>query len=171
MAGVFEEHDHSAFETIAVSFLRDEKSPMRRRLLKAFDRFVDVEDKSDSEVARLLKASEVDIAVDLMGYTGASRPGIFAFRPAPIQVNYLGFPGTLGANHIDYIFADSTVIPAEHLQHYSESVVYLPDMTTFQDMNAAYREIFTKDLPARATVGTGLMGADAGVEIMFTAVK
>jgi len=127
MAGVFEHHDKARFETIAVSFARNDTSAMRARLSRSFARFIEVQDKSDVEVAQLLRQLEVDIAVDLMGFTGECRPGILAFRPAPVQVNYLGFPGTMGADYIDAIIADRTVIPEESLGHYSEAVVYLPD--------------------------------------------
>ena len=128
IAGVFEHHDKAQFETLAVSFARDDKSPMRARLAPAFDRFIEVQDRSDAEVAQLLRQMEVDIAVDLMGFTGECRPGILAFRPAPVQVNYLGFPGTMGADYVDAIIADRTVIPEESVGHYSEAVVYLPDI-------------------------------------------
>ena len=127
MAGVFEHHDRTKLETIAIAFLKDDTTAARRRLKPAFDRFIEVQDKSDVEVAQLLRQLEVDIAVDLMGFTGECRPGILAFRPAPVQVNYLGFPGTMGADYIDAIIADRTVIPEESLDHYSEAVVCLPD--------------------------------------------
>jgi predicted O-linked N-acetylglucosamine transferase (SPINDLY family) len=127
MAGVFEQHDRSRFETIAISFGPDDASALRARLMKSFDRFVDVRGRTDLEVARLLREAQVDIAVDLMGLTGASRPGILASRPAPIQVNYLGFPGTTAASHMDYIIADRIVIPPREERHYSEKIVYLPD--------------------------------------------
>jgi predicted O-linked N-acetylglucosamine transferase (SPINDLY family) len=127
MAGVFEQHDRTKFETIAVSFSTAGSSSRRARLVQAFDRFLDVGEKSDLEAARLLRDMEVDIAVDLMGFTGDCRPRILAFRSSPIQVNFLGFPGTMGAPYIDYIVADATVIPKESMGHYSESVVLLPD--------------------------------------------
>ncbi|MFP5415091.1 MAG: hypothetical protein ACLGG1_08790, partial [Gammaproteobacteria bacterium] len=79
------------------------------------------------EVALLLREMEIDIAVDLSGYTQGSRPGILAQRPAPVQINYLGMPATMGASYIDYIIADAWVIPPEHHPHYSEQILYLPD--------------------------------------------
>jgi predicted O-linked N-acetylglucosamine transferase (SPINDLY family) len=127
MAGVFEQHDKSRFETIAISFGPDDASALRARLMRSFDRFVDVRGRTDFEVASLLRQAQVDIAVDLMGLTGNSRPGILASRPAPVQVTYLGFPGTTAATHMDYIIADRIVIPAGDERHYSEKVVYLPD--------------------------------------------
>ncbi len=126
-AGLFECHDRKRFETIAVSFGPDDKSRMRARLNRAFDRFLDVREKSDSEVAGLLKDMEIDIAVDLKGFTQDARPSILAFRPAPIQLNYLGHPGTMGAPYIDYIVADRMIIPAGQEIYYSEKIVYLPD--------------------------------------------
>ena len=127
MAGVFEAHDKSRFETTAVSFGHDDGSALRTRVMKSFDRVLDVRGRTDFEVATLLRNAQVDIAVDLMGLTGNSRPGILACRPVPVQVNYLGFPGTTAAAHMDYIVADKIVLPADERRHYSEKVVYLPD--------------------------------------------
>ncbi len=127
MAGVFEHHDRTRFETIAISFGPDDGSDLRARLMRSFDRFVDVRGRTDIEVATLLREHQVDIAVDLMGLTGNSRPGILAFRPAPVQVNYLGFPGTMAAGHMDHIIADPIVIPPDDRRHYTEKIVYLPD--------------------------------------------
>ena len=89
--------------------------------------------KSDQDVAGLLRRLEIDIAVDLMGFTHYERLGVLARRPAPIQVNYLGYPGTMGTSHIDYIFADPTTIPAEHRVCYSEHTVWLPDCYQIND--------------------------------------
>jgi len=125
-AGVFERHDRTRFEVSAISFGPDDGSEMRSRLRRAFDHFDDVLTRSDADVARMLKAMEVDIAVDLKGFTHGARPGIFALRSAPIQVNYLGHPGTMGAPYIDYIIADETVIPDGDDGFYSEKVVRLP---------------------------------------------
>jgi protein O-GlcNAc transferase len=127
MAGVFEHHDRSRFETIAVAFGPAEKTPMRLRLESAFEHFLDLRSQSDLDIAARLREMEVDIAVDLMGFTGECRSAIFAHRPAPLQVNYLGFPGTMGAPYIDYIVADPTVIPEDHQRSYAEKIAYLPD--------------------------------------------
>jgi protein O-GlcNAc transferase len=126
MAGVFEHHDRTRFETIAISLSPTAATDRRRRLERAFDRFIEAGDSDDLAAARLLRGMEVDIAVDLMGYTGECRPRILGFRPAPIQINYLGFPGTLGSTAIDVLIADATVIPDEHRNDYSETVIHLP---------------------------------------------
>lgn len=125
-AGLFEHHDRSRFETVAISLGPDDGSPMRARLMKAFGKFIDVRGMSDIAAGEIMRAHEIDIAVDLKGYTQGARPGIFAARAAPVQVNYLGHPGTMGAPFIDYILADSTVIPEAHQSYYSERIVSLP---------------------------------------------
>jgi len=149
MAGVFEAHDRQRFETIAVSYGPDDGSFMRARLTSAFDRFLDVRNKSDLEIGRMLRAHEVDIAIDLKGYTQDSRSGILALRAAPVQVHYLGFPGTMGAPYVDYILADRTVIPAEHVSQYSERIVTLPDSYQCNDRARPIAPV----TPSRADAG------------------
>lgn len=127
MAELFERHDQSKFEVHAFSFGGGEKDEMRSRLLKSVEHFHDVKLKNDSEIAELSRSLDIDIAIDLNGYTGKARPGIFSYRAAPIQVNYLGYPGTMGAPYFDYIIADSMLIPLTHQKFYSEKVVYLPN--------------------------------------------
>jgi len=127
LAELFERHDRSRFRLTAFSFGPDAGDAMRRRVAAAFDEFIDVRSRSDREVALLARSLEIDIAVDLKGFTQNARPGIFAFRAAPIQVNYLGYPGTMGAPYFDYLIADATLVPPAHQQHYSERVVYLPN--------------------------------------------
>ncbi len=127
MAGLFEHHAADRFEITAISFGPDRQDGMRQRLIKAFGRFIDVRGKSDREVALLLREMEIDIAVDLKGYTQGSRPGILAQRPAPVQINYLGMPATMGTSCMDYIIADAWVIPPDHHLHYAEQILYLPD--------------------------------------------
>jgi protein O-GlcNAc transferase len=127
MVELFETHDKSRFETAAISFGPAIKSDIRTRLENSFTRFVDVRKRSDREIALVLRELEIDIAIDLMGYTSSCRAGIFSLRPAPIQVNYLGYPGTMGADYIDYIFADPVIIPQAEHSFYTEKVVYLPD--------------------------------------------
>jgi predicted O-linked N-acetylglucosamine transferase (SPINDLY family) len=130
MADLLERHDRARFEVSALSFGPATGDRMRMRLEGAFDRFVDVREESDAEIARRMREMEIDIAIDLAGHTADARPGIFARRGAPVQVAYLGFPGTLGAPYYDYIVADRTVIPATRFGDYAEAVVWLPD--TFQ---------------------------------------
>jgi predicted O-linked N-acetylglucosamine transferase (SPINDLY family) len=148
-AGLFEAHDRQRFEITAVSFGPAAQGGIRDRLERAFDRFVDVGGDSDEEVAQMLAAAEVDIAVDLTGHTADSRTGILAHRPAPVQVNFLGYPGTLGAEYIDYIIADRFVIPPGEDAFYSERVVRLPD--SYQ-VNDAKRRI-AEGTPSRADAG------------------
>ena len=126
IAGLIEAHDRTRFEIIALSFGRDDGSAMRVRLIKAFDRFEDVRLKSDAEAAQWLKDAQVDIAIDLKGHTQDARPGILAHRPCPVQVGYLGYPGTIGAPWLDYILADARVLPFDQAPFYSEKVVHLP---------------------------------------------
>jgi protein O-GlcNAc transferase len=136
-AGWFEAHDRSRFEITAVSFGPDTNDDMRQRLRGAFERFIDAQSLTNREIAQRLRALEIDIAVDLKGYTTNSRAGIFAPRPAPIAVNYLGYPGTMAASYMDYIVADETVIPADHAPFYSEKIVWLPE--TYQVNDRARR--------------------------------
>lgn len=127
MCGIFEHHDKSRFETIAISLGIDDKSRLRSRMLNSFDKFVDARLMTSRQIAELMREMEVDIAVDLAGYTADSRTDVFAHRPAPVHVNYLGYPGTMGVPYMDYIIADRYVIPHEHQRFYDEKVVYLPD--------------------------------------------
>jgi predicted O-linked N-acetylglucosamine transferase (SPINDLY family) len=126
MAGVFESHDKAQFEWIAFSFGPDIQDDMRLRVSQAFDEFIDVRLKTDKEIAALSRAIGIDIAVDIKGYTQDQRAGIFAYRAAPVQVNYLGYPGTMGAEFMDYVIADAIVIPDTKQAHFTEKVVYLP---------------------------------------------
>jgi predicted O-linked N-acetylglucosamine transferase (SPINDLY family) len=149
LAEVIERHDRARFHVTGLSWCPDEPTPMRARMKRAFETFVEVQQWTDENVARWMRQHEIDIAVDLMGYANGARPGIFARRPAPVQVNYLGYPGTLGAPQIDYILADATVIPPESQRHYAERVVYLPD--TYQP-NDRQRPI-PADAPPREACG------------------
>ena len=133
MAELFELHDKSKFELIAFSFGPDKQDEMRSRVSQAFDRFIDVTSISDKAVAQLSRELGIDIAVDLKGVTQNNRLGIFSYKAAPIQVSYLGYPGTLGADYIDYLIADKTLIPKESQEHYSEKIVYLPNSYQVND--------------------------------------
>ncbi|TRZ64794.1 MAG: tetratricopeptide repeat protein, partial [Rhodocyclaceae bacterium] len=149
MAELFELHDKSKFELTAFSFGPDQNDDMRRRLVAAFDRFVNVREQSDRDVAVLARSMNIDIAVDLKGFTQDARPGIFSVRAAPVQVNYLGYPGTMGAGYIDYLIADPTLIPESHRKDYAEKIAYLPN--SYQ-VNDAKRGIVDKVF-SRAELG------------------
>jgi predicted O-linked N-acetylglucosamine transferase (SPINDLY family) len=134
MAELFELHNREHFEIYAFSVKEaEEGDEMRARLVPLFDKFLNVEGKTGKEVAELARECEIDIAVDLGGHTQFASTGIMSYRAAPIQVNYLGYPGTMGADYIDYIIADPVLIPPEFQQHYSEKVVYLPDTYMVDD--------------------------------------
>ncbi len=137
IAGVFEHHDHETFETIAISLGIDDSSLLRRRMQVAFDEFIDARQMRSYDIARMLREKEVDILVDLAGYTADSRPDLFALRPAPVQVNYLGYSSTMGTAYHDYIIADRHIIPEDFRECYSEKVVYLPD--TYLPTDASLR--------------------------------
>jgi predicted O-linked N-acetylglucosamine transferase (SPINDLY family) len=126
IAELFEKHDKSQFEIHGFLIAPRPEDDMQRRVRAAFDKFIDVSAASDHAVVQMAREMKIDIAIDLMGYTTDCRPGIFALRAAAIQISYLGYPGTMGVDCIDYIFADRVVIPQEHRRHYSEHVCYLP---------------------------------------------
>jgi protein O-GlcNAc transferase len=140
LAGLIEQHDRSRFKIVGVSLGAGTPSAMRTRMTGAFDQFVDAGRKDDREAASLVRHHEIDIAVDLMGFTHESRPGIFALRPAPVHVNYLGFPATMGASYMDYIIADRVVVPAEQESCYSEKIASLPDSFQANDSNRGVGE-------------------------------
>ena len=154
---LFEIHNKDRFEIFAFSLQKaligDEAN---LRLRKGFDRFIDVDDMSDREIAQLARELEIDIAIDLAGPTKYSRTGIFSYRAAPIQVNWLGYPGTIGADFIDYIVADKTIIPEPHQQFYAEKIVYLPNTYMVDDSKRiASTRVFTREecgLPQNAFV-------------------
>jgi predicted O-linked N-acetylglucosamine transferase (SPINDLY family) len=126
MAKVFEIHDRDSFEIYGYAFGPPSNDEMRNRLANAFDIFRDVQRLTDREIADLSRSDKIDIAIDLGGYTRHNRAGIFSYRAAPIQINYLGYPGTMGVDFIDYIIADRNLIPESSQQFYSEKPIYLP---------------------------------------------
>lgn len=126
IAGVFEHHDRARFDVQAFSFGPDDGGSLRRRLAPQFDAFIDVRHWDDDRAAQEIRSREIDVLVDLMGFTENSRPGIVAHRPAPVQINYLGFPGTMAADYVDYLVADAVVIPERHASCYSEKIIRLP---------------------------------------------
>jgi predicted O-linked N-acetylglucosamine transferase (SPINDLY family) len=125
-AGLFERHDRANFEITAFAFGPESSDAILSRLAKGFDRFIDVRKKSDLEVARLARDLNIDIAVDLNGFSAHCRTRIFALRAAPVQINFLGYPGTMGAEFMDYLIADGTVVPREQQANYVEKIAYLP---------------------------------------------
>ena len=137
------------FEVLGISYGADDKSDMRFRLVKSFDQFHDVRSKPDRDVARLLNELQVDIAVDLMGYTLDARFDILAHRPVPIQISYLGYPGTMGSDFIDYVIADKIVLPSDQQRFYSERIVHLPECYLVNDS----RRKIADSTPTRLEVG------------------
>lgn len=127
MAGLYEHHDKSRFSITAFDNGENDQSEWRSRLENAFDDFVSIGKLSDIEATQAIADREIDILVNLNGYFGRGRQGVFSRRPSPVQVNYLGFPGTLGADYMDYLIADNTVIPEDKRQDYVEKIVWLPD--------------------------------------------
>jgi predicted O-linked N-acetylglucosamine transferase (SPINDLY family) len=126
MAEIFELHNSDNFEIYAFSYGPNYDDQMRKRLKDAFYKFLDVTDMSDLEIASLVRQLNINIAIDLKGYTKGERTGIFANRVAPIQVNYLGYPGTMAANFFDYIIADKVLISEDNKKFFSEKIVFLP---------------------------------------------
>jgi protein O-GlcNAc transferase len=126
MTGVWEHHDSKKFELFGLDNGWNDDSDYRRRINRAFSNFFDISGLSDFNVAKFVSDKEIDILINLNGYFGRSRTGVFALKPAPISINYLGFPGTIGAAYIDYLIADEIVIPRESIEFYSEKIIYLP---------------------------------------------
>ncbi|MCP3372573.1 tetratricopeptide repeat protein [Bradyrhizobium cajani] len=149
MAGVFEEHDRKRFAVSAISSGPDDRSTMRNRLKAAFERFEDVSHLADEDVVRLVRRLDIEVLVDLGGLTPGARTNILVRRAAPIQVSYLGFPGTMGASYIDYVLADRIVIPEREQKYYAEKVIYLPDSYLPTDA----RRPLLPNVPARSAVG------------------
>ncbi len=125
LAGVIERHDRSRFETVGIALRSDPRSAMTRRLKDAFEVYVDASGLRDAQVAAILREREIDIVVNLMGYTDKVST-IFARRAAPIQVNFLGYTGTLATDYHDYLIADEIVVPPALRHHYAEQIAYLP---------------------------------------------
>ena len=126
MSGLFGCHDRRRFEIFIYSYGSGHPSAMRERLIGQVEKFSDVHGLSDTEIVGMAREDGLHIAIDLKGYTEDARTGLFADRLAPVQINYLGYPGTMGADFIDYIVADKTVIPEDCRAHYMEEVIYLP---------------------------------------------
>ncbi len=156
IVGVLELHDQSRFEIYGVDNGWDDRSVIRKRINASVKKIIDISNLSDASAAAAIRENEIDILVNLNGYFGEERMAVFAQRPAPIQVNYLGFPGTLGAPYIDYIIADKVVVPHNHQKFYSERAAYLPSCYQANDRKKAISSHnFTRaefGLPERAFV-------------------
>lgn len=135
-AGLFENHDRSKFEVTAFAFGPAAVDPVQARLANAFDHYIDVRQVSDVEVATMARELDIHIAIDMNGFSDGCRTRIFALRAAPVQINFLGYPGTMGASFFDYLIADGTVVPRTHQAHYSEKIVYLPG--SFMPFDSSY---------------------------------
>ena len=153
MAGLFEAHDRTAFEIFAFDNGGGDGSALRARFEAAVEHVVDIRALSDAEAAARIRAEDIDILVDLNGYSGQQRLGVFAHRPAPIQVSYLAYAGTLGAPYMDYILADRTVIPEDEAQYYDEKIAWLPHSYQINDDKRGVGET-----PARAEAGLPAKG-------------
>ena len=123
---VWENHDKNIFKTFALDNGWDDNSSRRKRIKNSFDEFIDISKLSDDAVVKLIKEKNIHILINLNCFFGLQRNSVFAYRPAQIQINFLGFPGTLGAEYIDYLIADEIVIPLESQRHYSEKIIYIP---------------------------------------------
>ncbi len=144
-AELFELHSRDHFEVIAFSFGVDTNDNIRKRLELAFDEFIDVRDKTDQEIAILAREKEIDIAIDLGGYTKDCRTGIFAMRAAPVQLSYIGYLGTMGSDYFEYLIADQEIIPEEQQQFYSERIIYLPSYQVNDNKREISNKIFTRE--------------------------
>ena len=139
VTGLFAGHDRSQFEVTGISIGPDDGSEIRRRLERSVDSFIDAAALDADALANRIREQEIDILIDLNGHTRNARTELFARRPAPIQVNYLGYPGTMGADYIDYIIADPILVPAAAQADYAEKIVYLPH--SYMPHDAASRPI------------------------------
>ena len=147
-AGLFERHDRKRFEVAAYSIGPDDASPMRARLVRAFDRFVDLAGVAPEAVAARIRDDEIDLLIDLKGHTAGAPPRVLALRPAPMQAHYLGYPGTLGGGLVDWLIGDAVVTPPAHAADFSEALVRLPGSYQVND-----RERPIAAAPPRATLG------------------
>jgi protein O-GlcNAc transferase len=151
VVGMFHHHDKSRFEITALSCGPDDASGMRNSIKAVAENFIDVRTMTDEQIAELIRRYEIDVLVDLTGLTLYNRFSLLSRRVAPIQVNFLGYSGTTGADWMDYIIADPTIIPVDHFRFYSEQVVWLPDTyqpNTYQSDDNYHR--ISERLPTRA---------------------
>ena len=143
LAGMLERHDRARFEIFAFS-LGDDTGPWRERVMAGVEHFVDVSGLRDADVVARMRDLQIDIAVDLNGYTQNCRTGIFAERAAPVQAHYIGFLGTMGVPYIDYVIADAVIVPPEHYDDYAEKVVSLPSFQVNDDRQHPSGRTFTR---------------------------
>jgi protein O-GlcNAc transferase len=167
IAELLERHDRTRFEVLGISYGPDDGSEIRARLVKAFDQFHDVVLRGDREVAQLLFDLDVDIAVDLKGHTEQARAAILSYRPAPIQVSYLGYTATMGVDFIDYILADRVVLPFDQQDHYSEKIVHLPDCYWVNDSKRSVAD----EVPSRGLAGCRRPGSCSVVSTTATSSR
>ena len=144
MVECIEKHDQSKFEIYGFALVDKPNDQVNMRLKKAFTKYINVENKLTKDIVKLAREMEIDITIDLAVYTGQTRPEIFAMRTAPIQINYLGFPGTSGADYFDYMIADPVLIPQNDQQYYSEKIIYLPSFQANDSTRPAPSTLFTR---------------------------
>jgi predicted O-linked N-acetylglucosamine transferase (SPINDLY family) len=149
MVGLYEHHDRSKFEVIAFDVGWNDGSPLRKRLEASFDKWVDLSHLTDRQRAERIRDEDIDILVNIIGYFQSEPMGVFAYRPAPVQVSFLGYPATLGAHYIDYLIADRIVIPEEEQRFYTEKIVYLPDTYWANDS----KRLIADTVPSRSNCG------------------
>jgi protein O-GlcNAc transferase len=147
--GLYGLHDRRQFEIHAYSMGPPDSGPYRLKIMQTVDHFKDVSALSDRGIANEIKNDGIDLLIDMKGYTGGGRPGVLALRPAPVQVNYLGYPGTMGAGFIDFLIADSVVVPPEHDEAYTEKVIRLPHAYQPTDN----RQVIEDDFVDRTSAG------------------
>lgn len=155
MARLFELHDRQKYQLFAYTWDNRYDDPLRKRMAACFDSLKDIRGLADAQAAELIRSDEIDILVDLKGYTRDSRLGILAHRPAPVQVHHVGFPGTLGAPFVDYLVADKIIAPPEHAKFFSEKLAYMPDCYQPTDETRPVGEKPSREecgLPARGVV-------------------
>jgi protein O-GlcNAc transferase len=158
IAEMFELHDKAHFEILAFSYGPDIRDPMRMRLASSGVEFMDVRRLSDFDLCRLARHKELDIAVDLKGHTAGARPGLFALRPAPICISYLGYPGTMGASYIDYLIADDTLISLADESHYAERILRIPGSYQINDRRRKIADINASKAELREQEGLPATG-------------
>jgi predicted O-linked N-acetylglucosamine transferase (SPINDLY family) len=163
---LFELHDRERFEVYGYCWSPEDGSTLRQRVIQAMDHFTRINTMSDEEAARRIRADQIDILIDLQGQTAGARANLLAWRPAPVQITYLGLPATTGLPSIDYVIADRFLIPEDAAPHYSEKPLYLPDVYQVSD-----RQRKASAPPSRAACGlpeTGFVFCSFNNNFKFT---